>query len=46
MIELINAADHNDRHNKGIKQWAKNCELHQKQEIEELVMKRIKDMYK
>lgn len=43
---LIAAADYQDRHNTGIKKWARQCEYHNQLEIKELEDKEIRRLYK
>ena len=45
MIDLITAEDNAD-HSTGKKKWARQCELHNQLEIEELERKLIESMYK
>ena len=41
MIDLIQSADYKDRHNTGIKKWARQIEEHQQREIKELELKEL-----
>ena len=43
--DLIAAADYRDRHNTGVKKWARQCAEHQQQEIKELEDKEVRRMF-